>query len=295
MATQLATQEAPSEALLGGDVLQNQEAVNEALADAVNERDYEGEARQQGWTDQEAFKGDPNRWVDAETFMKRSDEVMPLLKKQNAGLKREIDDLKRMVKRVVKSEQRAFENALTEIEARQDAAVESGDVAESRRLREEAKQLRADMTESPVQITEDPNKAFLDFRRANAWVDGGALASATPAEKGARILFFQLSDYYAGQGVDKTMEPSAFFDKVREEVGAEFPEAFTGAKTLRPKGQEAVAGVTRNGAARSAKTGANLPPEAKMTAERYMRNGIFKGCKTKEEAWNLMAKDYDWS
>ena len=50
-----------------------------ALADeqqTEQPRDIEAEARKHGWRPKEEFKGDPARWTDAETFVKRADEVM---------------------------------------------------------------------------------------------------------------------------------------------------------------------------------------------------------------------------
>lgn len=97
------------------------------------QRDYEAEARAHGWTPKEDFKGDPNRWVDSETFVKRADEVMPFLKKQNQALKREMDDLKRDIKRASahfeKAEERGYHRAMQELDAKLAEAVETGDKA----------------------------------------------------------------------------------------------------------------------------------------------------------------------
>ena len=46
----------------------------------------EQEARTLGWVPAEEFKGDPNRWVDAETFVERGHTVMPILRKNNERL-----------------------------------------------------------------------------------------------------------------------------------------------------------------------------------------------------------------
>jgi hypothetical protein len=120
MATQLA--DAPD--LGGGEVA----ALNVDTQSQPEERDFEAEARSHGWTPQEEFKGDPARWVDAETFIKRADEVMPLLKKQNAHQKRELEEMKRTIKRLSAAEQRAYENARADIAAEMEAAVEAGDL-----------------------------------------------------------------------------------------------------------------------------------------------------------------------
>lgn len=52
------------------------------------------EARQLGWVPQEEFRGDQSRWVDADSFVKRGHEVMPILKANNARLMGEVTSLK---------------------------------------------------------------------------------------------------------------------------------------------------------------------------------------------------------
>jgi hypothetical protein len=94
-------------------------------------RDYEAEARQQGWRPKEEFQGDPDRWTDAETFARRADEVLPILKKRDRILKQENDTLKRDLKATDRSrsmalEKRAYERALSDLEKRQAEAVENG-------------------------------------------------------------------------------------------------------------------------------------------------------------------------
>lgn len=281
MATQLA--EAPEAA-------EPAEVANDIkVQTAPVERDYEAEAKAQGWTPKEDFRGDETRWVDAETFMKRADEVMPLLKKQNAHLKSEIDQLKRSMRKVVASERNAHANALAELEARQEAAVETGDVAEHRRIGTEIKRLGEVMADdTPGQSHgEDPAEQFDTFREANPWFDKANLASASETEINARLHADRLAEKYVRQGLDKEIPPSEFFERVARETAEKFPAL--NAKAPRPKPASDVAGVTPPGA-RGAKTGANLPPEAKETVRRYMRQGHFKG--TFEESCNLFAKDY---
>ena len=48
-------------------------------------------ARAMGWRPQDEFGGDPERWVDADTFVARGEQVMPLLKAQNKKLRQEMD------------------------------------------------------------------------------------------------------------------------------------------------------------------------------------------------------------
>ena len=54
--------------------------------------DFEGEARAQGWVPQEEFRGRENDWVDAETFVKRGREILPIVRKNNEKLLKELKE-----------------------------------------------------------------------------------------------------------------------------------------------------------------------------------------------------------
>lgn len=256
-------------------------------------RDYDAEARAQGWTDKETFRGDESRWVDAETFVKRADEVMPLLRKQLGHYRAELDQMKREIKKVRKSEMAAYDNALADLERRQDKAVETGDVAAARELREKAKKLSAEMADDaapPADQQKEAIRAFAAWRDENEWYDLGGLAGATDTERRQRAYFDRMVE--ANMDKASEMSPTDFIAHIGDLVEAKYPAQ----KVVRPKATESVAGVTRTAAGKSVKTGANLPPEAKAAAERYVRQGIpgYKG-KTKAEAYDLFAKDWDWS
>lgn len=257
-------------------------------------RDFEAEARLHGWTPKDDFKGDPSRWVDAETFVTRADEVMPLLKKKTQHQDREIAELKRTVKRLAKAEQAAYDNALADLRAKAEAAVESGDLAAFRKVDGQIETLRKE-AEADADPThgEDPQEAYEAFRETNAWYDKANLASASEMEVDARLFADRLADKYVKQGLQQEVAPTEFFARIASETEAKYP--LLKARRTREKPPSAVEGVTPGNGSRNAKTGANLPAEAKEHAERYLRMGIYKDCKTKAEAYDRFAKDYTWN
>ncbi len=258
-------------------------------------RDYEAEARNHGWTPPDEFKGDQSRFVDAKTFMERADEVMPLLKKKTQQQAAKIDQLERTVKRLAKAEQSAYDNAVADLKARAETAVETGDVDAYRKVDKQLADLQKQANADAPKVTDEAAlEAFDAFRDANTWFDKGALASASEVEAEARLYADRLAEKYARQGLPNEMDPADFFAKIAEETEARFP--LLKAKKTRDKPPSNVAGVTNGASSRGAKTGANLPAEAKEHAERYMRMGIFK-VQTKQEAYDLMAKSYTgpWS
>jgi len=53
----------------------------------------EAEARGLGWVPEEEFRGDKAKWVDAETFVKRGKEQLPILLENNKRLKSQVGQL----------------------------------------------------------------------------------------------------------------------------------------------------------------------------------------------------------
>ena len=58
----------------------------------------EQEARALGWIPKEDFHGDPERWVDADSFVERGQAIMPMLKKNNEKLVGKVTSLESEVK-----------------------------------------------------------------------------------------------------------------------------------------------------------------------------------------------------
>jgi hypothetical protein len=246
-----------------------------AVEEQQTERDYEAEARQMGWRPPEDFPGDKSKFVDAETFVKRADEVMPFLKKQNTALKRELDDVKRQMRKsaefISKAEERAYQRALIDLERRHDEAVETGDVAGSKALRREMAELADSLPEAPKVDEVDPAEAQKklaqwvedhdwyvtdDKKRAYADIQAGAMGPATEWDGG----------------------PDAWLDELAKRVERKFTN---------PKPSPVATTPSRGTAAKTGKGYADLPPEAKRIADKWDAMGIM----TKAD----YAKNYEWN
>jgi hypothetical protein len=283
----MATQPAEVVETLDGDAL---EPDNEIQSQP---RDFEAEARAQGWTPKEDFRGDESRWVDAETFVKRADEVMPLLKKKTQNQDREIAELKKQIKRLTRAEAAAYENALADLKAEAEAAVEAGDLTAYRAVDKKLEALRKDAEEDAGPAHgEVPAEQYEAFREANAWYDRGNLAGASEIEIDARAYADRLADKYARQGLQNEMAPSAFFDRIARETEERFP--LLKARKSREKPPSPVEGVTRTQANKGAKTYANLPADAQRQADRFHAQGVY-GKATLDEARAKYAASYQWS
>lgn len=247
---------------------------------AAPARDFEAEARQHGWTPHDDFKGDPNKWVDAETFVKRADEVMPLLKKQTQALRNENSVLKRELRnaitRVDGVERRAYERAMADIEKRMDEAASVGNTAGVQKAREEMKGLHKEATApqvSPVS-KEEAMEAMIEFREQNPWYDKGGLARDY-----ADMLAQKHSDLAEG------MRPSEYFSMIAEKVQERYGDRLTVKDDDADDGEKPrrrvlspVEGVRSNRGKRNgaALTGNDLTTEERTQADRFVRMGVLK-------------------
>ncbi len=158
------------------------------------EQTPEVEARGMGWRPLEEFKGDPERWVDAETFAERGRAVMPILKANNAKLEAETAKLRSETIRLQELF-RASQEAIGELQkvhtANTKAAVENarkdllqalktakneGDVDREVEINDELANLRAVQQEAPkpaAAAAPPPNDAvhpdFAAWQAENSW------------------------------------------------------------------------------------------------------------------------------
>lgn len=54
----------------------------------------EGEAKALGWVPKEEFRGNPDKWVDADSFVERGKSIMPILRKNNEKLLSDVNQLR---------------------------------------------------------------------------------------------------------------------------------------------------------------------------------------------------------
>jgi hypothetical protein len=257
-------------------------------------RDFDHEARELGWLPKEEFKGDPSRWTDAETFVKKGDEVMPLIKAQNKRLKREIDDLKKQFRQASAhfgaAEERAYTRALAELTAKQEAAVESGDLNAHRAVSKEIDALSKEMPgkQANTASAEEARDAFDDWREANPWYDRANLASAAETDVNARLYADRMTEKHIEK--TKDMPPAEFFAYIGELVKDKYP--LIGAKPQRAKPPSDVAGTTSTRPPGRGKGWADMEPEARRIGERLAEKWVKSGLlKTKDD----YLKTYDWS
>lgn len=259
----------------------------------------EAEARLLGWKPEAEYTGSAP-WIDADAFMGKRNEHLGLANKRIEQLNVQLRKQDSQIKRLIKAEQNSYTNALADIRKEMRVAVQTGDEAAFAALEQRADTLRQDMAVDAPQSGEDPTVVFETFRNDNAWYDKAALASAREDEVEARLYADKRLRQLSREAGTENLSGATLFDRVQsdfatleKEISEQFPTLKM--KAARTKPPSDVAGVT-NGAGRTkTRTGANLPTDAKDTAERYVRLGIpgYKG-KTKAEAYEVFARHYEW-
>lgn len=133
------------------------------------------EATEIGWVDKDKFRGDPDRWVDAATYLARGRDVLPLLRKNNERLRGELQQTR---------------TKLAELEASVAAGTES--VEELKKFHKEV--LQTKVKEARAQLlaeireardSDDPEalpKALGELSQFDA--EQAVAARAAPARKG---------------------------------------------------------------------------------------------------------------
>ena len=271
----------------------------EALQDAPEAPTYESEARAQGWVAKEEFRGSEDDWVDAETFVRRGKEIMPILRKNNEKLLKELGEAKKAAEeaREAAKEFREFqkqqferktkelESQLQELKQAKRDAITNGDGDRARAIddamdelkeqrleaKEELKAAEAKAKEVP-QVTADP--------ALNAWMDKndwfGKDSRMTGIANGLGVTLRQENPALNGQ---------AFLDKLDAELAEVFPEKFGKKRTPNPM-EGTPNGTARPSVSSGKKTYTNLPAEAKAACDKFVKQGLM----TKEQ----YVAEYDW-
>ena len=115
-------------------------------------------ASEMGWVPQEKFRGDPDRWVDAETFVRKGEEVLPLIRAGNRKLNERLSDAARenQVLQANIAELRESIGVMQDVQRRESAA----------RLDRQIKVLRREIEEARVE--RDPDKVVEIQERMDA-------------------------------------------------------------------------------------------------------------------------------
>ena len=246
-----------------------QEAQTEGIEVEVSEVDEEtlAEAKRQGWVPQSDYNGPEDRWVDADTFVKKGKEINALLRKDNEFLKREVSEMKTTMMEFKKfhadTEKRAYDRAMLDLRDQKKEAINTGDgdkVLQIDDAIDELKQARA-IEKVEVRPSNQPDPTFVQWNEDNPW-----FGKDTELTEEANLI---------GEVIKRkqpTLIGEAFLDEVTKRVKKAYPEKFTNTNRARPSPVEGTTAPKSN--QKGGKGYNDLPPEAKQACQKFEKQGL---------------------
>ena len=241
------------------------------------------QAKAMGWVPQDDFRGDPEMWKDAESFVKDGYEILPILRERTRKMASNMDitvqelaKTKELLKTLTghhkRTEQMAYDRALKTIKEDQRKAVENQDIETYDKLGKALEDL-----EKPAEPEANPNidPGFIAWKDENPWyndkVDMAMYADSIAA-------------YVEKQNPNLKGKP--FFDKVTEEVKARFPDAF---ENPNRKKKDLVEGDTGGGGGggKKKKTYSEMDADAQKACDSLVVAEIMTKDQYVKEYWGL--------
>jgi hypothetical protein len=139
-----------------------------------------------GWSPKEQWRGDPNRWIDAPDFVKRGEEVLPILQGHSRKSDAKIQQLEAQLQRTTTLLTAAQEsiNVLTNLNTKA-----SRDAAKDKRkelLRAQAQARRDENHDLEVELGEQIADQTAAIQQAEAEVDGAGEDGKASTTKGKK-------------------------------------------------------------------------------------------------------------
>jgi hypothetical protein len=271
-----------------------------AAQQAPESQDTERRARDMGWVPQEEWHGSPDAWRPADEFVKRGEEVLPIVRSnlekersERRRLEKELEAARResseSISRIEKTLRIGFErqreNLWREFEEKKRAAVADGNMQAYDSLNEQQHRALAEFQpeqqgeEDAAQQRQQPQvqsppevKSWVD---QNQWFNRDKSLTAFATEEHGRLLR-EMPGLSIEENLKRTLEATKA--KFPEKFGMSRPTASAHAPGVEGGGRQAQPGAGR------VKSWNDLPQDAKASADRFIRNdGLFLPAGTNPE------------
>lgn len=260
------------------------------VQDVVDQQPSESEvkARRLGWLPQEEFQGNPEQWRDADSFLKRGEEIHGFMKADIEKLHttvaqrdRELQELRASMEEFRKfhneTAERAYKRAIDELKQLKAEAVNQGDGSRVVELDDEIAQLK-EAQKKPVieekKAAPAPSREYEDWLPQNRWFVEDAELNQL-AESFGEVLMLKHPE----------LKGKAFLDEITKRVKRAAPEKFENPN----RNFAAVSGNgdNRPAAKKTKKSYEALPDEAKRECDNFVRKGwLTQEQYVKEYAWD---------
>jgi hypothetical protein len=196
--------------------------------------EIEARARVTGWRPREEYRGPPGNFVEADEYLRRAENDLPLLRTRLRSMNGHIEKLTRenatavtlledMGERVRKTEEIAYKRARADLERERDAAVESGDIAAfkdaDRRLREAEREAPRPAPTKPAVSTQAaaPAPEVIEWAQRNPWFNTDPVMAQAATEISNRL-----------QAAEPELSIEENLERTTAGVRAMFPSKFRG-------------------------------------------------------------------
>lgn len=241
------------------------------------ERNYEQEARQEGWRPQEEWKGDPDKWVDAETFVERGEKISGILKSKVERLEQRLERAERANqkfgeyhKKTIERERQQAEQTIAALEKKIEQAISEGDGQAYTQYSRQVNDLKTNLPKG-----DDFNDGFSEL--AQSWLSDNQWYNNDPT---LATFADGAADRLRAQG----FTGKAYFDELTRLVKSSFPEKFENPNRKRESNVDT--GEPPEEAPVKKKSYKALPADAKKACDEFVAQGFM----TREQ----YVEQYDW-
>lgn len=247
----------------------------------------EVEAKQFGWMPLEDYKGNPDEWKDAETFLRRGKEINGFLRKDlekiqadNRKKEAELAEIRATVEEFRKyhndTEARAYKRAVEELKKEKVVAIEQGDGGRVVEIDDEIDRIKeAQQTKPEVKKETAPgyDADYVTWAKANLWFSTDAELQSLALLIGQEI-----------NATDSSIKGRAFYDEVTKRVKEAAPDKFE--NPARNSASVASSSDGRNPSTKKKKGYNDLPAEAKSACDKFVKQKLM----TQEQ----YVSEYQW-
>ena len=258
------------------------------------------EAESQGWVPKERFRGNESDWVDADTFVKRGREILPILRKNNENLIKDLqatkdqlkefreaaEEFKKFQRESYERKAQEYEGQIREIKESRAQAISDGDGQKVNALDDALDQAKENFKEAKQSVKDvvsakdpEPTPEAID-PGLQAWLDRNTWFGQDK----------RLTAMVNGIGENLRLElpllkGQAFLDKLDEVLAEEFPNKFGKKQSPSSRVESGSGRQSRSGG--NAQSYDNLPSEAKSACDRFVKQKLM----TREQ----YVADFDWT
>jgi len=258
------------------------------------------EAESQGWVPKERFRGNESDWVDADTFVKRGREILPILRKNNENLIKDLqatkdqlkefreaaEEFKKFQRDSYERKAQEYESQIQEIKESRAQAISDGDGQKVNALDDALDQAKENFKEAKQSVKDvvsaknlEPTPEAID-PGLQVWLDRNTWFGQDK----------RLTGMVNGIGESLRLEfpllkGQAFLDKLDEVLAEEFPNKFGKKQSPSSRVESGSGRQSRSGG--NAQSYDNLPSEAKSACDRFVKQKLM----TREQ----YVADFDWT